>query len=165
MTSNPSPSHMDSFLQKNHLGSIPFSSLQHLTVQTTSGAGCTFLPPTNKSRKDFLPDTEAGGGGAEVGSSGWHKREQNPKAWPSQIGWPGRGLYTLTPSSAFSCASLPTPPTGREGGWGKRGGLRRYLAHPPRPPAPLNCPFQAPAFEPPHGPPFASSNESPRLCI
>lgn len=170
-----------SFLQKNHLGSI--SSLQHLTVLTMSGVRGTFLPPTNKSRKVFLPDTEAGNWrrGAEVRGSGWHKSEQNPKAWPSQASglysdscWLGRGLYTRTPSLAFSSASQPTPSTGGKGegrGEGEASGGTLHTLHVPVPAhpatrrAPLHCIFLAPAFEPPHGPPLAPSNESPRLCI
>lgn len=111
-----------------------------------------------------------------MGGSGWHKSEPNPKAWPSQA----LELYSVSLLAGsgplhphpffclFQC--LPAYGVHRQrgwlAGWGEAsGGILHTLYSPALRPAPLHCTFLAPAFEPPRGPPFASSNESPRLCI
>lgn len=125
LTSNRSPSHSDSFLQKNHLGSL--SSLQHLTVQCLGLGAHSFLPLSRGRTSCQTQRRGTGGGGQKWGVEVGTKVNKTQKPGPLErrsctptACWLGRGLYTLTPSSAFSSASQPTPSTGREGDGGGR---------------------------------------------
>ena len=142
------------FSRKIRFRSVPFSSLMHLPVRTTSGAGCTFLAPTKGHAVTTACRTWVG--------ERWRPRgEQNPKALASLA--PGFILPAscLGPGHCFArrqTASLPALFTGQS-----EEASAPDVAHPPRRPTTAELHLRSLACEPPHWPPLPSCNAVARL--